>query len=130
MQVTAGTGWTGAMMTSLTGAPALCFAAIPRVVVILVIGWIIAALFQMAVRALLNAVKFNGLIQRAGFAGLTQMLGVKTDLSGFLATGPYPCRSALCPSVLPRELEGPHRRTLEVAGSCHLILCERPCHPF
>ena len=75
-------------MSSLAGAMALFFAAIPRVIgfiVILVIGWIIASLLGKAIRAVLHAVKFDNLAQRAGFAGFVQKSGVKTDSSGFLA---------------------------------------------
>ena len=85
---TAVTDWSAAMMTSLTGAMAMFFAAIPRVigfVVILVIGWLVASLLEKAVSALLHAVKFNSLAERAGFAGFVQKMGVKTDASGFLA---------------------------------------------
>jgi hypothetical protein len=88
MQVTAITDWSAAMMTSLTGAMALFFAAIPRVIgfiLILVIGWLVASLLQKAVSALLHAVKFNNLAERAGFAGFVQKMGVKTDASGFLS---------------------------------------------
>jgi hypothetical protein len=85
---TAVTDWSAAMMTSLTGAMAMFFAAIPRVIgflVILIIGWIVASLLEKAVSALLHAVKFNNLAERAGFAGFVQKMGVKTDSSGFLA---------------------------------------------
>lgn len=88
MQLTAVTDWSGAMMTSLAGAMALFFAAIPRVigfVVILVIGWFVATLIEKAVHGVLHAVKFDNLAQRAGFAGFVQKMGVKTDSSGFLA---------------------------------------------
>ena len=76
-------------MASLTGAMALFFSAVPRVIgfiVILVIGWIIASLLGKALRALLHAVKFNNLAERAGFTGFVQKTGVRTDSSGFLAS--------------------------------------------
>jgi len=85
---TAVTDWSAATMTSLTAAMAMFFAAIPRVIgflVILIIGWIVASLLEKAVSALLHAVKFNSLAERAGFAGFVQKMGVKTDSSGFLA---------------------------------------------
>lgn len=84
---TAVTDWSEAMMTSLTGAMALFFSAIPRVigfVVIILIGWFVATLLEKIVRGLLHAVKFDGLAQRAGFAGFVQKTGVKTDASGFI----------------------------------------------
>lgn len=80
--------WGTAMMTSLTGAMALFFSAIPRVigfVLILVIGWFIASLIAKGISALLHAVNFNQLAERAGFAGFVKKMGVKTDASGFLA---------------------------------------------
>lgn len=88
MPVTTVTDWSEAMMTSLAGAMALLFAAVPRVIgflVILLIGWLIASLLEKGVRALLHAIRFEHLAQRAGFAGFVQKMGVKTDSSGFLA---------------------------------------------
>jgi hypothetical protein len=89
MQVTAVTDWSDAIFTSLTGAMALFFAAIPRVIgfiVVLVVGWIVASLLGKMIRGVLHAVKFDGLAQRAGFAGFVEKTGVKTDSSGFLAS--------------------------------------------
>lgn len=83
---TAVTDWSEAMMTSLVGAMALFFAAIPRVigfVLIILIGWFVATVLEKVVRGLLHAVKFENLAQRAGFAGFVQKMGVKTDSSGF-----------------------------------------------
>ena len=74
------------MMTSLVGAMALFFAAIPRVigfVLIILIGWFVATLLEKVVRGLLHAVKFDNLAQRAGLAGFVQKMGVQTDSSGF-----------------------------------------------
>ncbi|MDQ3189458.1 MAG: small-conductance mechanosensitive ion channel [Pseudomonadota bacterium] len=80
--------WSEAMMTSLAGAMAMFFSAIPRVigfVLIVVIGWFIASLIGKGISALLHAVNFNGLAERAGFASFVKKMGVKTDASGFLA---------------------------------------------
>lgn len=88
MQYTTVSDWGSALMTSLAGAMALFFAAIPKVIgfaVILIVGWIVASLLEKAVRGLLHMVKFDTLAQRAGFAGFVQKMGVKTDASGFLA---------------------------------------------
>ncbi len=88
MPLTPITDWSDAMMTSLAGALAVLFAAVPRIigfVVILVIGWIIASLLEKVVRGLLHGVKFDSLAQRSGFAGFVQKMGVKTDSSGFIA---------------------------------------------
>ena len=76
------------MLTSLTGAMALFFAAIPRVVgfvLILIIGWFLASLIGKGISALLHAVNFNSLAERAGFSGFVRKMGVKTDAAGFLA---------------------------------------------
>jgi hypothetical protein len=80
-------GW-DAIYTSLVGALALMFTAIPRVLgflVILLIGWFIANLIARAVAALLRAVKFNTLAQRAGISDFVQQMGLRTDASGLLA---------------------------------------------
>ena len=77
-----------AMLASLAGAMALMFAAIPKIigfVLILLIGWFVASLIGKAVAALLRAVKFNDLAQRAGFSGFVKKMGIETDASGFLA---------------------------------------------
>lgn len=82
------TNWSDAMMTSLAGAMALFFAAIPKIlgfILIIVIGWIVASLIEKGVRGLLHAVKFDNLAQRAGLADFVHKMGVKTDSSGFLA---------------------------------------------
>jgi hypothetical protein len=88
MPLTTVTDWGDALMTSLAGAMALFFTAIPRVlgfIIIIVIGWLVASLLQKGVQGLLHAVKFEALAQRAGFAGFVQKMGIKTDSSGFLA---------------------------------------------
>ncbi|GAC1423190.1 MAG: hypothetical protein NVSMB6_24480 [Burkholderiaceae bacterium] len=75
------------MLASMAGAMAMFFSAIPRLigfVLILVIGWFIAALIGKAVGALLHAVKFNALADRAGISEFVRKMGVKTDTSGFL----------------------------------------------
>lgn len=80
--------WGSALMTSLTGAMALFFAAIPRIigfVLILVIGWFIATLIGKGVAALLRGINFNGLAERSGFAGFVKKMGIDTDSAGFLA---------------------------------------------
>lgn len=88
MPISAVNDWTAAMMTSLTGAMALFFTAIPRVIgfaLILLVGWFLASLIAKGISALLHAVNFNRLAERSGFAGFVQKMGVKTDASGFLA---------------------------------------------
>jgi hypothetical protein len=82
------TDWGTAIMTSLTAALALFLAAIPKVlgfVIILLIGWFIAAALAKAVSAMLRAVKFNELAQHAGLSGFVQKMGLHTDAAGFVA---------------------------------------------
>jgi hypothetical protein len=80
--------WSEAMLTSLAGAMALFFAAIPKViafVVILVVGWLVAGLIAKGVAGLLRAVRFNDLSDRSGFSGFVRNIGVRSDAAGFLA---------------------------------------------
>lgn len=80
--------WSQAMMTSLAGAMAMFFAALPKILafaVILIVGWFIASLIARGVASLLRAVKFNELAQRSGFAAFVRNIGVHTDAAGFLA---------------------------------------------
>jgi hypothetical protein len=80
-------GWGEALWLSLTGALAGLFNALPRVLgflIILVVGWIIAGLIAGGVAALLRAVKFNELANRAGITGFVQRMGLRTDAAGFL----------------------------------------------
>lgn len=53
-------------------------------VLILIIGWFVASLIEKGIAALLHAVSFNRLAERAGFAGFVKKMGVNTDSSGFL----------------------------------------------
>lgn len=81
------TDWGQALMASLAGALAMFFGAIPKIlgfIVILVAGWIIAALIEKAIVALLRAVNFNGLAERAGFADFVRKSGTGTDASGLI----------------------------------------------
>jgi len=82
------TEWSTALMTSLAGAMALFFSAIPKVLgflVILIVGWLIASLVEKGVAALLRTVRFNELSQRAGLADFVSKMGTRTDSSGLLA---------------------------------------------
>ena len=83
------TDWGTAVMTSLTAALALFLGAIPKVIgflLILVIGWLIAAALARVVSSVLRAVRFNDLAQRAGLSGFVQKMGLQTDAAGFVAT--------------------------------------------
>jgi hypothetical protein len=80
--------WSQAMMTSLAGAMAMFFAALPKVLgfaVILVVGWFIASLIAKGAASVLRAVNFNELAQRSGFGAFVRNIGVQTDPAGFLA---------------------------------------------
>lgn len=82
------TEWTSALMTSLAGAMALFFSAIPKLLgflVILIVGWLIASLVEKGVVAVLRTVRFNELSQRAGLADFVGKMGADTDSSGLLA---------------------------------------------
>src|SRR6266542_1331480 len=83
------TSWGEALMTSLAAALAMFLGAIPKVigfVLILVIGWLIAAALAGAVAAILRTVRFNDLAHRSGLSGFVQRMGAHTDASGLLAT--------------------------------------------
>ena len=80
--------WSEAILTSLAGAMALFFSAIPKVLafaVILVVGWFVAGLIARLAAGLLRRVRFNELASRSGFAGFVDNIGVNTDSAGFLA---------------------------------------------
>jgi hypothetical protein len=81
------TEWSSALMTSLASAMALFFSAIPKILgfaIILIIGWVIAALVEKAVAAVLRAIKFNELARRSGFADFVAKMGTSTDSSGMI----------------------------------------------
>jgi hypothetical protein len=76
------TEWGAALMTSLAGAMALLFQAIPKLIgfaVILIVGWLIAAGLAKAVTVLLRTFKFNDLSQRAGLADFVHSMGMPMD---------------------------------------------------
>jgi len=80
--------WGDALVASFAGAMALFFSAIPKILgfaIILIIGWVVAALFAKAVRALLHALNFNGMADRSGLSDFVARMGVKTDPAGVLA---------------------------------------------
>ena len=80
--------WGDALRTSLTGALAMFFAAIPRIIgfiIIIVVGWFVASLLAKGVAALLRAVKFNDLAGRSGFGDFVRNMGVNTDPTGLIA---------------------------------------------
>lgn len=63
---------------SLTGAFAMMFSAIPRVlgfIIILLVGWLLASIVGKAVLAILRAVKFNEIAERIGVAAFVRKMG-------------------------------------------------------
>lgn len=82
------TDWSHPFVSSLTGALALFFSAIPKVLgfaVIIVAGWLIASLIEKAIVALLRAVNFSGLADRSGFADFVRRTGGNPDASHLIA---------------------------------------------
>ncbi len=82
------TEWSTALMTSLAAAMGLFFSAIPKVLgflVIVIVGWMLASLVGKGVAALLRAVKFNELSQRAGLTDFVSKMGTQTDAAGVVA---------------------------------------------
>jgi small-conductance mechanosensitive channel len=76
--------WSDATLSSLYAAMAMLFAAVPRIIgfaVILIVGWLVAALVAKALAAVLHAVKFNTLAERAGLAGFMEKAGQRSDAS-------------------------------------------------
>jgi hypothetical protein len=71
------TDWGTSLMASLAAAVNLLFAAVPRILgflVILAIGWFVAALIGRLLVAVLRAVHFDSLTERAGLAGMVRTL--------------------------------------------------------
>jgi hypothetical protein len=81
------TEWSEALMTSLAAAMALLFSAIPKIlgfIVIVIAGWFIASLIEKGLAAILRAIRFNDLAQRAGLADFIQKMGMNTDAAGLI----------------------------------------------
>lgn len=79
--------WGETLMASLSTAFALFFSSVPRLIgfaVILIVGWFIASLIGRALEALLKAVHFNQLADRAGLSGFLQQGGARSDASGLI----------------------------------------------
>ncbi|HEU5304045.1 MAG TPA: hypothetical protein VFU40_05320, partial [Gemmatimonadales bacterium] len=77
-----------AFRASLAGALNTFLSAIPRIIgfaVVLIVGWVISSLLARGVEALLNAVRFNDLARRSGFADFVQKMGVRDDSAGVIA---------------------------------------------
>lgn len=79
------TNWSDALIASLTGAASMFFVAIPRLIgfaIILIVGWIIAALIEKAVVTLLRTLHFNVLAERAGLVSFIQKSNMQDDAAG------------------------------------------------
>jgi mechanosensitive ion channel-like protein len=80
--------WGATLMASTSSALAIFLGALPRIVgfaVILIVGWLIAALIAKGVAVLLRSVNFNDLAQRAGLSEFVSKMGIRSDSAGFLA---------------------------------------------
>jgi mechanosensitive ion channel-like protein len=78
-----------AFRASLAGALNTFLSAIPRIIgfaVVLIVGWIVSSLLARGVEALLQAVRFNELARRSGFADFVQKMGVRDDSAGVIAS--------------------------------------------
>jgi hypothetical protein len=85
------TDWSTAVMSSVAAALALLLSGIPKLIgflIIVIIGWLIASAIARAVAAILRAVRFNDLAQRAGLTGFVRSMGLHTDAAGLLANVP------------------------------------------
>jgi hypothetical protein len=82
------TNWGDTLMTSFSGALAMFFAAVPRLIgfaIILIAGWLIASLIEKALVSMLHAVRFNGFADRAGLSDFIHKTGKNVDASGMIA---------------------------------------------
>jgi hypothetical protein len=73
---------------SLVGALNAVLAALPRILgfaIVLVAGWLVSSLFARGVAVLLQAVRFNDLARRSGFADFVQKMGVRQDAATAIA---------------------------------------------
>ena len=80
--------WGDTVMSSLSGAMAMFFAAIPKILgfaVILIVGWFLASLIAKGVSALLHAVRFNSFADRAGLSGFAKRANQNSDASAMIA---------------------------------------------
>lgn len=71
------TSWGDSLMASLYAAFSMLFTAVPRVLgflLIVAIGWLVAALIEKVLVAVLRAVRFDGFTERAGLAGLVRVV--------------------------------------------------------
>jgi hypothetical protein len=63
---------------------------VPHIVgflLVLIVGWLLAAAIGGVVAGLLRTIKFNELAARSGISGFIQKMGIQTDAAGALAAG-------------------------------------------
>jgi hypothetical protein len=88
MQLPPITDWGTAIITSVALALSMIVGVIPRIIgflIILLVGWFIASVIGGIVTALLRAVRFNDLSDRAGFTGFVRNMGIRNDPASVLA---------------------------------------------
>jgi Conserved TM helix len=81
------TNWGTAIISSFAAALALVFSFIPKLIgflVILIVGWIVAALLEKGVTMLLRRVGFDRISERIGLARLEQRLNIRMDAASIL----------------------------------------------
>lgn len=87
IEMTTVTNWGTAIISSFAGALALVVAFIPKLVgflVILIIGWIVAALLAKGVTLLLRRVGFERMSDRMGLTRLEQRMNIRMDAASLL----------------------------------------------
>src|SRR5260370_2243143 len=79
--------WGKAILNALSNALKLVLAFIPRLLgflVILLVGWLIAALVSKALTLLLRKVGFDRMSERIGLSRFEQRMGVRMNSTGIL----------------------------------------------
>lgn len=80
--------WGTAVQDSIAGALTPMAAAVPKLIaflIILIIGWALAAAVSAAIVALLKRARFNDMAHRSGLAGVVSSSGFDIDAIGFVA---------------------------------------------
>jgi hypothetical protein len=76
-----------ALRTSLAGALDTVLRILPQLLgfaVVLVVGWVLSSLLARGVAVVLQAVRFDDLARRSGFAGFVQKMGVRQEPAGVI----------------------------------------------
>ena len=86
------TNWGTAVISALANALGLLLAFIPRIIgflLILLIGWLIAAAISRAITFLLRKIGFDRLGDRIGLPAFEQRMGISLDAAGILGKLTY-----------------------------------------